>query len=625
MIHYRKQNTEGKKNTSKETPVAVGAVRATAPAPNVVQKRSTELVCGTATFQVREAYEDYQKTKSWWDTGSGSEDSTNTDSSWYHYASAGDISSASSDNEQRSMVLPTRVRNRPQYRVLDYEETDRHEERNVRMLVGKLATFYQLGDGVDPFNALPQFESGELDSLWLMRKCKSMAIVSSPSEPPWWTENTLMGTIIDIFRHASFCVTSDTHKVASRYVTTALNCMRLKADFTSSSVALLSHPHILLSATILTSTWVDEQACCPGDSKRTALIKSETLSMINQRLRVPGTRLDDATLMVILHLLAGEMRNCNEKTIRIHMSGVARLIAERGGMEGLANETVAEVATACCYHCDIFCERKSLPIFQEYMPSGSTLEDMTTFLPESPLYCPRSDFETLVDDVQCSPYTYRLLSDMRDLTDLFLSHNLQDIEKEDLGGLETPLVNHDIKVSEIRARLANLPSAYTPGLPTSSDWVYEACRLAALIYAAAIIMQVPFSVAADRSCNRMLFDPDHSNPNHGGHTPLVELLYEVSKLTDISNVWNDMAGVLYWVSAVGAAASRTPATLDMSQLPRFRDEAYSVWVRRCHIMTSARTMIVLVFQHPRPIIMAQKKLLKVQELLGACDAGRLLT
>jgi hypothetical protein len=390
---------------------------------------------------------------------------------------------------------------------------------------------------------------------------------------------------------------------------------------------LLSHPHILLSATILTSTWIDEQAGCPGDSKRTALIKSETLSMINERLRVPETRLDDATLMVILHLLAGEMRNCNEKTIRIHMSGVARLIAERGGIEGLANETVAEVAAACCYHCDIFCENTPLPVFQEFTPLEIVLTHPATFLPESPLYCPRSDFEALVDDAQCSPYTYKLLSDMRDLTDLFLTHNLhEDIDIQDLGRLETPLFNYDIKVSEIRARLANLPSAYTPGLPTSSDWVYEACRLAAMIYTAAIIMRVPFSVAADPCCNRLLFDTDApKNLTSAGRTPLAELLYEVLKLTDMANVWNDMGGVLYWVSAVGAAAARTPATLDMSQLPRSRDEAYSVWVRRCHIMTSARTMIVLVFQHPRPIIMAQKKLLKVQELIGASGLGRLLT
>jgi hypothetical protein len=177
MIHYRKQNTEGKKKSSKETAGGVGAVRATAPAPTVAQKHSAESICGTTTFQVRKAHEDNHQARSWWDAGLRSEDSENTDSSWYRYASDGQTSS---DNEQRSMVLATRFRSRPQSRVIDYEETDSNEERNVRMLVGKLATFHQLGDGVDPFNALPQFRSSELDSLWLMRKCEYSRHSSCP-------------------------------------------------------------------------------------------------------------------------------------------------------------------------------------------------------------------------------------------------------------------------------------------------------------------------------------------------------------------------------------------------------------------------------------------------------------
>jgi hypothetical protein len=51
--------------------------------------------------------------------------------------------------------------------------------------------------------------------------------------------------------------------------------------------------------------------------------------------------------MVILHLLVGEMWSCNEKTLRIHESGIARLIAHRGGMEQLGgNGAMAEVAAS---------------------------------------------------------------------------------------------------------------------------------------------------------------------------------------------------------------------------------------------------------------------------------------
>jgi hypothetical protein len=67
--------------------------------------------------------------------------------------------------------------------------------------------------------------------------------------------------------------------------------------------------------------------------------------VIKERLHHPVTQFDDTTLMVILHLLAGEMWSCNEKTLRIHESGVARFITQRGGMHTLT-DTLAEVSAA---------------------------------------------------------------------------------------------------------------------------------------------------------------------------------------------------------------------------------------------------------------------------------------
>jgi hypothetical protein len=109
---------------------------------------------------------------------------------------------------------------------------------------------------------------------------------------------------------------------------------------------LLSHPHMLLSATLTASTWLDMQAGCSGDSKRTVLVKGETIGWINQRLRDPVQQYEDLTLIAILHLLAGEMWNCNEKSLFTHQSGIAGLIAHRGGMDKLQSNVTAEVAAA---------------------------------------------------------------------------------------------------------------------------------------------------------------------------------------------------------------------------------------------------------------------------------------
>jgi hypothetical protein len=220
---------------------------------------------------------------------------------------------------------------------------------------------------------------------------------------------------------------------------------------------------------------------------------------------------------------------------------------------------------------------------------------------------------------------------MRDLTNIFIKHStalnmIHDVEAVDIARLSPPNEYYEARIYGIRARLATLPSAHNPGLSVSGDWVYEACRIAALIYTTAIALRVPFSVAADPNCVDYLDTPaplagwDNDERVHKAH--LTESLHETLKRTNTSNLWKNMSGVLYWVSAVGATAARIPSTMNMTQQDRFKHEAYSVWVRRCLIMTATRTMVVLVFEHPTAIIAAQRTLLKVQELIGSHASRR---
>ncbi|KAF2464580.1 uncharacterized protein BDR25DRAFT_95732 [Lindgomyces ingoldianus] len=470
-------------------------------------------------------------------------------------------------------------------KISDYEDSDKHEDTLMRMLCAKLATVVHLGDGVDPFSVIPQFESPELDSLYLVRKC-NRAFVSKATMVKWMP-------------------------------------------------SMLAHPHSLLSSTILASTYLDMHAGCSGDSKRTVLVKGEVIGWINERLRNAETQFSDLTLTVILHLLAGEMWSCNEKTLRIHESGVARLILQRGGMESLGgNGALGEVAAACCFHTDIFCEATPHSIFQCWEPTEFAPVEDSAAIPESPLFCPRSEFFTIARSQYCSETTFDLLCDMRDLTDLFVSYHgsldtALDVESpSDRTCLVPSSSEYDTKVSAICARLAALPSAYTPGIPITNDWVYETCRIASIIYASAILYHIPFSVASEPGRSPLLSNSvSLTNSTAGGHlltTRLTDALYETLEKTNLGDVWGGMSGVLYWVTLVGAAAARTPVSVNMTQTPKSRTEAYATWVRRCLIMFATRAMIVLVFEHPLPVIMAQRKMLKVQELTGSAGARRLV-
>lgn len=206
---------------------------------------------------------------------------------------------------------------------------------------------------------------------------------------------------------------------------------------------------------------------------------------------------------------------------------------------------------------------------------------------------------------------------MRNLTELFLEEqglaeldDTQHLSRRDIG---TKHLDYHVMVGRIRNRLNQLPSAHTPGLPISNDWVYESCRIAALIYSAALMGKVPFSATGASVSNLGLRDPARATPQ----AALVDILFETLRLSDTHNLWDDMAGVLYWISTVGAAAARVAETTILSdtKLQSLAEER-AIWIQRCLTMYSNRTMIVLIFQQPTAIIASQKTLLKIQRRLA---------
>ncbi|KAF1918044.1 hypothetical protein BDU57DRAFT_528530 [Ampelomyces quisqualis] len=479
-----------------------------------------------------------------------------------------------------SSTLAVRSQNPEASLVTGYEGTDHHGQLLMRMLEDYLVPCHQIGNGVYDLSSLLAFQNPKLDAMSLLR---------------------------------SFMQGFATESTVEKWLP-----------------AMLWQPHLLLSTTVLASTWLDRQERCSGDSQRTIMVKDETLVMLNERLQNSSTYRDDATLMVVLHLMAGEMWSCEEDRLRAYQEGVASTIAERGGMRALENSVVADVAAAYCYNRDICCEVRQQSVFRAWTPAGLPKLEMAA-LPESPLFGSGNDFETFANDPCCSKATRCILVDMRDLSDLFIANRMvlaseHSIKQEDGGRATRAILEYNDKARGIRARIFSLPSACSPHLAVSNDFVYEACRIVAIIYAQAIVEQVPFSKVGEFYYFPGSFGsgPTASSANATSQLatrPLIDQLHEALKNTDLANVWNDMAGVLYWVCTVGAAAARTPAPLETG--PQLRSgpvqDLRAVWIRRCLIMNAMRTTVVLVSQHPKPLILAQMKLYKIQELIGTHD------
>ncbi|EUC38455.1 hypothetical protein COCCADRAFT_82900 [Bipolaris zeicola 26-R-13] len=448
----------------------------------------------------------------------------------------------------------------------DYAESQ--EERILRLFTAQVTTICNIGDGVDPFFVLPDFKHPEVNSLFLKRHC------------------------IRTFASDSFHV---------KWLP-----------------VMLSDPEVMLSSAILASVWLDMHSEIPGESTQTRLLKDEIIGMVNQRLGKKSTCSSDSTIMVVLHLLMGEISGSNEKALRVHERGIAHLLQHRGGLQCLGNEILAETCTAVCYHGDLICEAEPLPDLATDLPvvNSATIDGVE--IPESPVFCPRTDFTTIASDSHCSTSTRDLLRDMRDLTDLFISQGaasetVRDTCKIDAAYWEQRNAEYCSRVTAIRKRLTSLPSAHVPDLPTSNDWIFEACRIAALIYTASILLRIPFSTAANPCRNPLVAESEAFNclGSDASHlnTHLSQALFKILRRTAVADVWDKMSGVLYWVSTVGAAAARSSTG----------DDVDTKWVRRYLVIYSTRTMVKLVFDHAKPIVVSQKKLLKIQQLISRPD------
>ncbi|CAI6327870.1 unnamed protein product [Periconia digitata] len=599
MIQYRYKSSEQKRKNNESSSTTTTAPVDPPPAKAISNQPKASSLVSTANDVLRHppptASTGPPKLRSWWDEVDDQALYRSTLEAWRGTSQQGPAA-ITAPYTTRTTALSISFRPRryldartaldstvPAHSVLDYERTAQHDQRLLDIALEEASKRFPrgFGNGVDPFLVLPKFESRELDSFMLVRTCNRT--FSSASTLKRWLP------------------------------------------------AMLSHPHILLSSTIVACTWMDMHAGVRGESRRTAVVKGEILSWIKGRLNSAELQAHDSTMIVIVHMLAGEMWSCNEQTLRWHEMGVAKLIAHRGGMDNLM--TMGPVGITCaivCLHSDIICEAAPLPEFAQWNPPP-ILEDGPEALPESPLFYRTPELVPVVKDPACNMYTYEIICDMRDLTDLFLSlhagsDSIVDAEisaemsvsryNNDLKATPST-VDYDAKVAEIRTKLALLPSAFVPGLPTSGDFVYEACRITAIIYTSAIIMRVPLSVAAEPARNVVLLDRASVQPPEVFTKRLTQSLYEIIERTNVGDIWGDMAGVFYWVSAVGAAASRTSVTTDMYQEPTSLSEEYTTWTRRCLIMFATRAMIILVFKHPVPVSIAQKRLLKVQELLSS--------
>jgi hypothetical protein len=165
----------------------------------------------------------------------------------------------------------------------------------------------------------------------------------------------------------------------------------------------------------------------------------------------------------------------HEQQIDIHAS--TRTRSPLGANEGSPRDAESDhISERCCFQCSLVFEADPLPAFMSWQMGKYSRPDDDVAIPESPLFCPRPNFVTILKDERCSPSIHGLLRDMRDLTDLFLSHNIILEVPSDTDEIRPAFscsadVDYNATVAGLRDQLTNLLPASIPGHPDSGDWV----------------------------------------------------------------------------------------------------------------------------------------------------------
>lgn len=218
--------------------------------------------------------------------------------------------------------------------------------------------------------------------------------------------------------------------------------------------------------------------------------------------------------------------------------------------------------------------------------------------PVSPLFAPHGDLSQIYG--RCSVGTFEIIRDMHALTFSFLG------EYSFGSRMQLGVTSHSAQAQQIYSRLLRFPSTEDDLTP---DWVYESCRLAALIYCRSIVHGATLAESASvmhaRSSGLSL-EP----------TTLLTALHDALARTDTRGCWgNELRGMFLWVCLVGGAASWRPTTF-VTTIEGDAVPPASAWARKCFALYAVRASVAVPFEHAGAVTQALRTMLQVRNYVG---------
>lgn len=237
--------------------------------------------------------------------------------------------------------------------------------------------------------------------------------------------------------------------------------------------------------------------------------------------------------------------------------------------------------------------------FTPWFPAGT---GSGNGVPISPLSSPLEHTSQLYR--VCSVGIAGIILEIQNCTDIFLAR--WNRASDGHGISSGQLANCDSQLQAIYSRLLLLPSTESDITP---DWIYESCRIAALIYCRTMV----HGTSLVDSGNVV-----HAATASSRSSTLLSALHNALEKTDTRSCWgDDLSGVFLWVTLIGAAASWS----SIRRLPEENPQT-ATWVAKCFALYSVRAAVSVPFDYIDATIHALRKFLKIRAWV-AVKAGLL--
>lgn len=230
----------------------------------------------------------------------------------------------------------------------------------------------------------------------------------------------------------------------------------------------------------------------------------------------------------------------------------------------------------------------------------------------SPFQPPHADMSSLYG--LCSPATIEILDDMHNLTHTYLARCSYATHLDSAS--DNQVASYEAQQQQIYARLLGRPQSDDAIQP---DWIYESCRIAALIYCRSIVHGISMSESARAT------HPWGPSPDSPGMTLLCALHAAVAR-TDTHSCWNNMRGVFLWVCLVGGSAS-WPSSRRVSVSMEEGDSISSTqaWMKKFFALHTIKAAVSVPFDIAEGTMQALRTVLQLRHSFDVTVGSQTIT